>query len=183
MPSRTKITISLLLFTLVIALVAGLSIHSPLHTSQNIPAAFVPLDTTNITGPTTTTAKQIPHASVGQATNNDELLPAEPANFIHATFIVASTSYTLIVPPENTLESGMQMLVTQTTKLPHPFTFTQKEYPGMGEFVESINGIPNDTHDFWFVYVNGTEAPTGISNIVVHSGDTIDWRYEHESHF
>jgi hypothetical protein len=95
--------------------------------------------------------------------------------------MVASTSYTLAVPPNNSLVEGMQLLENQTARLPHPFTFTDKNYPGMGELIESINGISNTSANDWFVYVNGKESTTGASNIIIHSGDVISWRYESAS--
>lgn len=56
-------------------------------------------------------------------------------------------------------------------------TFESKKYPGMGEFIESINGIKNGEQN-WIYYVNGEKANIGISNYKLKSGDTIKWEYE-----
>ena len=180
MPSRTKLTLSVLIFLLAVIAVAGLSVglshHAPIVNSSPTSS----LATTSQVAP-----PQIPTATApvagAPASANDEPLPPEPSNFIHATLTVASTSYTLAIPPGNSLVEGMQLLVNQTVKLSHPFTFTEKDYPGMGELIESINGISNNSTDDWFVYVNGKESTTGASNIIIHSGDVISWRYESAS--
>ncbi len=57
-------------------------------------------------------------------------------------------------------------------------TFTEKNYIGMGEFINSINGIKNNGSQNWIYYVNGKEAQVGVSNYKIKSGDVISWKYE-----
>ena len=58
-------------------------------------------------------------------------------------------------------------------------TITQNvAIPGMGAFVESINGQRNTNGFYWILYVNGTSSPTGASQTLVHANDSLEWRYE-----
>lgn len=58
--------------------------------------------------------------------------------------------------------------------------FKTKTFPGMGEFVEEINGLKNDTQagKYWIYYVNGESAKLGISTQIVKPNDIITWKYE-----
>ena len=51
--------------------------------------------------------------------------------------------------------------------------FTEKNYIGMGELIDSINGIKNNGNQYWIYYVNGVEAQIGISNYKIKSGDIV----------
>ena len=99
-----------------------------------------------------------------------------PANYLHATMSVAGVSYDLAFPPDSTLEAAMNLLESQNTS----FSFTEQEYPGLGEFVDSINGKENAGGNYWFLYVNTAQSPTGITDTTLHSGDVIEWKYEHQ---
>jgi hypothetical protein len=57
-------------------------------------------------------------------------------------------------------------------------TFTGTEYPGLGFFVESINGRENARNYSWFLYLNGISSQTGASATVVREGDIVEWRYK-----
>jgi len=57
-------------------------------------------------------------------------------------------------------------------------TFEEKNYPGMGIFIESLNGIKNNGDKNWIYYVNGVKAGVGISNYKLNAGDTVTWKYE-----
>lgn len=58
------------------------------------------------------------------------------------------------------------------------------EYPGMGTFVESINGVRNEGNKYWMWYIwnlNKGEwelGPVASDKYILHEGDTIMWRYE-----
>ena len=56
--------------------------------------------------------------------------------------------------------------------------FTEKNYTGMGKFIESINGVQNNSNQSWIYYVNGTEAQVGVSNYKIKAGDIVSWKYE-----
>lgn len=56
--------------------------------------------------------------------------------------------------------------------------FTEKNYIGMGKFIETINGVRGDGKENWIYYVNGLEAQVGVSNYKISKGDVVSWKYE-----
>jgi hypothetical protein len=58
------------------------------------------------------------------------------------------------------------------------FSFKYKEYPGMGVFVEEINGIKGEPGKYWIYYINYEKANVGISSNVLKDRDIINWRQE-----
>ena len=58
------------------------------------------------------------------------------------------------------------------------FRFVSKDFPGMGAFVESINGQRNTDGFYWILYLNGNPSQKGVSETTLTSGDSIEWRYE-----
>ncbi|MEM1515707.1 MAG: DUF4430 domain-containing protein [Candidatus Bathyarchaeia archaeon] len=58
------------------------------------------------------------------------------------------------------------------------------EYPGMGTFVTSINGVKNEGGRYWMWYVWVPEkgdwelGPVASDKYILHEDDTIMWRYE-----
>ena len=56
-------------------------------------------------------------------------------------------------------------------------SFVEKNYIGMGKFIESINEIKNGEQN-WIYYVNGQKANIGISNYKINQGDIVSWKYE-----
>ena len=56
--------------------------------------------------------------------------------------------------------------------------FKEKNYIGMGEFIEEINGVKNNGEKNWIYYVNGKKANIGVSNYKLINGDVVSWRYE-----
>jgi hypothetical protein len=57
-------------------------------------------------------------------------------------------------------------------------TVQTKEYSGLGEFVESIDGTKPDKNHFWSFYVNGKQAEVGAGAYVLKNGDRIEWKLE-----
>ena len=60
--------------------------------------------------------------------------------------------------------------------------FTEKNYIGMGKFIETINNVKGDGNRNWIYYVNGKKAIIGVSNYKINKGDIVSWKYE-ESNF
>jgi hypothetical protein len=56
--------------------------------------------------------------------------------------------------------------------------FIEKYYVGMGELIDSINGIKNNGNQNWIYYVNGKQAEVGVSNYKINKGDIVSWKYE-----
>ena len=55
--------------------------------------------------------------------------------------------------------------------------FKDKTYPGMGKFIEEINGVKNG-NKYWIYYVNNKKAEIGVSNYKIKSGDVVSWKLE-----
>ena len=87
----------------------------------------------------------------------------------------ADTFYIRIADGATVLDA-MQIAASSTS-----FTYTGHDYPGMGVYVDSINGKQNGSGYYWFLYVNGVSSETGASQTVLHSGDVVEWRYEKSS--
>ena len=56
--------------------------------------------------------------------------------------------------------------------------FKEKNYLGMGKFIEELNGIKGNGDKFWIYYVNDKKAKIGISNYKINPGDVVSWKYE-----
>ena len=60
--------------------------------------------------------------------------------------------------------------------------FEGSEFPGLGFFVEEINGLRQDSRagKYWIYYINGESAKVGISVYIIKTNDFISWKYEKE---
>ena len=105
------------------------------------------------------------------ATSTTATIAVPPVS--NLTITVGSASYPLRINSTETVLAAMQTLSSTTN-----FTFTGKENPSMGLFVESINGKANANGQYWFLYVNGESASHGVSTQNVSPGDRVEWKYE-----
>jgi len=96
---------------------------------------------------------------------------------INTTIIAGNHTYPLAVSPSTTVYKAMQLLQIDSRQ---PFSFSTKEYPGMGYFVDEINNIKNNNqmNEYWIYYINGQSAQMGISNYIIKNNDIITWKYE-----
>lgn len=149
----------LLLFAAVVVLGAG-SYFSELRflSYAHVPAAASAPSTESVLASSTTNAS--PNKAATQATST-------------AAFTIGERSYTVAVRPGETVMDAMRALQSSGN-----LAFTGKDYPGMGFFVESINGKKNSNTLYWMLYVNGKSSDAGASQTTIHSGDVIEWRYE-----
>ncbi len=85
---------------------------------------------------------------------------------------VGTASYVPCVASEVTVLAAMQ----EATK--DGLVFTGREYPGLGFFVESINGTSGGDGYYWFLYINDESSSTGASGTLVRPGDIVEWRYK-----
>jgi hypothetical protein len=94
-----------------------------------------------------------------------------------ATLQTPNHTYALKFSPNTTLLEVMRQLTIQSAQ---SFTFSGKEYPSLGFFVEEINGTKNDlaNEKYWIYYINGKPAQIGISNYKIKQNDLIEWKYE-----
>lgn len=100
-----------------------------------------------------------------------------PESATLATMTVHGTGtaiYTLTGEDGSTLLDAMRELAARDPS----FAFVSREFSGMGAFVESISGLANGDGHYWIVSVNGTKSALGVSSILLHPGDNVEWRYE-----
>jgi len=98
------------------------------------------------------------------------ILAPEP----NITMAVEGTLYPVYVEAGSTVLDAMREVASSSS-----FTFTGREHPGLGFFVESLNGKKSVDGYYWFLYVNGASSDTGASQTVLHPGDIVEWRYQH----
>lgn len=117
---------------------------------------------------------------LGDRTKTDVLsIPQsqEQENLIEATLTVADKTYRVSLPEGS---SGYDLMAkAQETS---DFQFKGREFPGLGFFVQELNGLAENPRQgtFWIYYINGEKAKVGISAYTVKTDDTISWNYEHE---
>ena len=92
----------------------------------------------------------------------------------HVTMIVGSQRYVIDSSATSTVLAIMQRAKSSESG----FSYTSKDYPSLGVFVDSINGTSQSDNKYWMFYVNGVQSPVGISHAQVHPGDTIEWKLE-----
>lgn len=113
--------------------------------------------------PTATSTLATSTASISTATNAAEM----------AELKVGTSTYSLPVHANETALDLMRTAASSTS-----FRFSGKEYPSMGLFVDSIDGIPSHNGMDWFLYLNGKSSELGASEAPVHAGDVVEWRFE-----
>jgi hypothetical protein len=102
-------------------------------------------------------------------------LPASTSTAIvaNAMIKVNDTAYPVGITPGETGIEAMRALQSSGV-----LTFTGRDYPGLGFFVDSLGGVANGGGMYWVFYVNGKSATSGISSVVLSPGDVIEWKYE-----
>jgi hypothetical protein len=88
------------------------------------------------------------------------------------TFLVNNTKYETQITSLISVYDFMTQLQNEGK-----ITFQAKNYTGMGEFIEAINGVKNGNKN-WIYYVNGQKAEIGVSNYKINPGDVVSWKYE-----
>jgi len=58
------------------------------------------------------------------------------------------------------------------------FSFSGRDFPGLGFFVEEMNGRKNTDGYYWILLVNGKKSDLGASQARLKEGDVVEWRYE-----
>lgn len=98
-------------------------------------------------------------------------------NKIEIKIVVLGQAYPLSVPAKTTLYEAM-VILSKDQSIEQSFSFTTKNFPGLGQFVESINGAPNESRKYWMYYINGKQGSIGVSNYIVEAGDIVEWKRE-----
>ena len=98
---------------------------------------------------------------------------SDVATTSHATFKVGDKTYSLDIAPNETVIDAMRSLASTSD-----FSYTGKDYPGLGVFVDSINGRKNAGGMYWILYLDGTTTSSGASATVLNDSDIVEWKYE-----
>ena len=59
-------------------------------------------------------------------------------------------------------------------------SFSGKEAPGLGFYVDEVNGVKSDTASnyYWTLYINNALSQVGVSDALLEPNDSVEWRYE-----
>ena len=122
-------------------------------------------------------ARDRTHADVLSFQSFDFSQGQERRVLIEATLAVGEKTYVLSLPEGSSVYD--LMVKARTTS---DFTFRGQEFPGLGFFIQEINGLEQSPRlgKYWIYYINGKKAEVGISAYRVNNHDIISWRYEDE---
>ena len=84
-----------------------------------------------------------------------------------------ATSVTFTATTTNTVLETMRSLSAGRA-----LSFSGRDFPGLGFFVEEINDQKNTNGYYWILAVDGKKSELGVSSAIVHPGDVVEWRYE-----
>lgn len=87
--------------------------------------------------------------------------------------IETATTYRIPVLSHTTVLDAMNAYATTID-----FTFSGSEFPGLGLFVEEINGQRNGGGYYWTLFINNELSEKGVSQMEVSPSDTVEWRYQ-----
>lgn len=73
----------------------------------------------------------------------------------------------------NTVLSSMEALAASGE-----FSFSGREYPGLGLFVEEIGGLKSADGFYWTLFVDGILSEQGASSARVSQDSVVEWRYQ-----
>ena len=57
-------------------------------------------------------------------------------------------------------------------------SFSGRDFPGLGFFVEAINGKKSENGYYWILHINGKKSDLGASSAHLKAGDVVEWQYE-----
>jgi hypothetical protein len=180
MPSRYyKILIPVLVFIAAVGVtaVAGYSsVHttSPVITTASVAPSSAVTTTTAAIQPRAVQKHEAPVAPRAQASSSSVTSTAISPSKANATFIVGDKKYSVAITASESIDDAMRALAAQNSS----FSFTEKSYPGLGQYVDTINGKASGNGYYWFLYVNGKVSNTGVSSTHLAPGDTVEWRYD-----
>ncbi len=121
-------------------------------------------------------AKQAASVPADPAPPTSPVAQIETPSTVPVTLTIENNTYAADVTEQSSVFSLMRLLSDT-----HPeFTFSGREYGALGFFVETINGVSNNTKTkfYWTLYVNGTRSNLGVSSAIIQPSDSITWKYE-----
>jgi len=180
--------------------IAGVLFVIPRH--DDAPPTTIPVATTTVSIATTTLPA--PKAPMTPRSTATQEVPKEatsaPSAEVAAPIPTNSTTSTGSTPPTNSEQPSSPQTATfkidgvsisvpvhggekvidamRTAASAGHLTFTTREYPGMGQFIDSINGKKNENGTYWILYINDTSSTLGASTASIGPGDTVEWRYK-----
>jgi len=162
-------------------------IFSGVVTYTNKPTSIT---TEHYTESVPTLSKELPQESSGQSPKNKQSSTANEAIETHATSSPSATEelvqdildtpvtesivYTIPVTSSSTALAAME---TYAVSNQH-FSFSGRDFPGLGLFLEEIGGKKNKDGYYWTLFINGKLSELGASSAQVIPGDTLEWRYQ-----
>lgn len=154
-----------------IVVIVGVSAVLNISTTR----ATLPISATSLTLTEATTATSVPKAVPEQQLRtkvvNDPATSSIPAS--NVTLTVSGRLYAAYASTGSNVLDLMRSLASTSD-----LTFTGREYPSLGFFVDSIQGKKAENGYNWILYVNGKSSDTGASQTKLGAGDAIEWKYE-----
>jgi hypothetical protein len=91
------------------------------------------------------------------------------------TVNVLDKNYKVGIKDGDTVYKAMQNLQNDKNST---FSFSYKEYPSLGIFIDGINEVKGEPGEYWIYYVNDIEASVSVSKYQLKEGDIISWKQE-----
>ena len=98
----------------------------------------------------------------GQATQDEQVESGDQNTQDEQPLVVSSTA----------TESGQTAF--ELTQREHDIVYDEYDF---GIFITEINGVASTESHFWALYVNGESSLVGATNVVLETGDVVEWRY------
>ncbi len=157
--------------TTFLAVIAGILFYAFAGSAPSVPIAANVSPNIPVATSEATVAAAVPATSAQSSTQ--ESVTASAASTSTPDNAGSRTSYTIPVLTSESVLDAMRAFAASSS-----FTFTGRDYPSLGFFVESINGKESTGGYNWMLYVDGTQSPKGASQEMVAPGDAVEWRYE-----
>lgn len=95
------------------------------------------------------------------------------ADWLYATVVIEGKSFDLPFLKGETILDAMTTVMNEDV-----FTFSGKDFSGIGFFIDSINGKKAEQGKSYILWINGKKAEVGVSGYQLVAGDVISWTYE-----
>jgi len=124
--------------------------------------------------PVATSSEPVRSLPEPAATESDILGAQEGVRAIdgYVSLVIGTTTHKVGMMTGDTVIDAMQDLVRDEKLM-----FTGRTFPGLGYFVDSINGLSNAGGKYWVFYVNGKSSTEGVSWVVLRDGDVVQWQF------
>lgn len=81
--------------------------------------------------------------------------------------------YTIPILSDVTVLEAMNALASNSN-----FSFSGRDFPGIGLFVEEIGGKKNGGGFYWTLFINNELSEIGATQAEVSPNDIVEWHYE-----